>query len=67
MNKEKYVEVMKEAIERNKKQIIEEIEKNEFVPAQHTLNHLRDLNTQKILMEKIINDERTNTEYVKNV
>lgn len=60
MNKEKYVEAMNEAIERNKKQIIKEIEKNEFVPAQHTLNHLRDLNTQKILMERIISDERTN-------
>lgn len=60
MNKEKYVEVMKETIERNKKQIIEEIERNEFVPAQHTLNHLRDLNTQKILMEQIISYERTN-------
>lgn len=58
MNKEKYIEAMAEAIERNKKQIIQEIEKNEFVPAQHTLNNLRDLSTQKLLMEQIVRYER---------
>ena len=58
MDKQKYIEKMRKLIEEEKKKAIVEISDEEFIQVQHTLNSLRDLKTQELLMKNVIEDEK---------
>lgn len=56
MNYKEYLERLREQIEIHKKNIIEEIQKEQMVPAQHSLSALIDLKAQESLLKRINED-----------
>lgn len=53
MNYKEYLERLREQIEIHKKNAIEEIQKEQMVPAQHSLSALIDLKAQESLLQEI--------------
>lgn len=52
MNKEQYLEKLREQIEINKKNALEEIEKEQIVPAMHSISALIDLKAQESVLKE---------------
>ena len=53
MNKEKRLELIREQIEINKNNAIEEIQEEQMIPAMHSLTALVDLKAQELLLNEI--------------
>lgn len=53
MNKEKRLELIRKQIEINKKNALEELQKEQMVPAMHSLTALVDLKAQELLLNEI--------------
>lgn len=53
MDKEKRLENIREQIEINKKNAIEEIQKEQMIPAMHSITALVDLKAQELLLNEI--------------
>lgn len=52
MNREQYLEKLREQIEINKKNALEEIEKEQMVPAMHSVSALIDLKAQELALKR---------------
>ena len=57
MDKERYLEELKKQIEINKKNAIEEIEKEQMVPAMWSVSSLIDLKAQISAIEKMSSED----------
>lgn len=53
MDKEKRLEIIRQQIEVYKKNAIEEIQKEQIIPAMHSLTALVDLKAQELLLNEI--------------
>lgn len=53
MDKNKRIELIREQIEINKKNAIEEIQKEQMIPAMHSITALVDLKSQELLLNEI--------------
>lgn len=53
MDKEKRLEMLRQQIEIYKKNAIEEIQKEQIIPAMHSLTTLVDLKAQELLLNEI--------------
>ena len=53
MNKQEYLEKLREQIEINKKNALEEISKEQMIPAMHSVTRLIDLKAQEGLINRI--------------
>lgn len=65
MNKEQYLKILREQIEINKKNALEEIEKEQMVPAMWSIGKLIDLKSQELTLKKIEDSKEWNMD-IKN-